>query len=397
MATTRGKGEGSIYKRASDGMWCASVELPPGLDNKRRRKVIVRKSKADCIAAFREAQAELKKSGDLNTSTLTVEKWMTHWLNDIAPKKIRPKTLAGYRTVVNGYIVPLLGKKRLQKLTADDVRKLQAVMESTPKDPTLRGMTDLPPGTVMLSSTYALLAHNALSAALKVALKDGGKVSVNVCDLVDRPRARNAEQKALGVQQAIQLLRHLADREDGPLWATYLLTGARRGEILGLEVDRVGDVLDLSWQLQRITDIPKAPNDWEYRPLGGTLYLSRPKSKAGYRIIPLVPPLSSILRLAIGDKREGLVFTRNGRPWDPDRATKEWRKVLQDAGLPGDVVLHGSRHTTVDLLYEAGVPEVNISEIVGHSTRSVTRGYKSRGNTKQLTDAMDKMSRLLEQ
>lgn len=397
MATTRGKGEGSIYKRASDGMWCASVELPPGLDNKRRRKVIVRKSKADCIDAFREAQAELKKSGDLNTSTLTVEKWMTHWLNDIAPKKIRPKTLAGYRTVVNGYIIPLLGKKRLQKLTADDVRKLQAVMESTPKDPTLRGMIDLPPGTVMLSSTYALLAHNALSAALKVALKDGGKVSVNVCDLVDRPRARNAEQKALDVQQAIQLLRHLAGREDGPLWATYLLTGARRGEILGLEVDRVTDVLDLSWQLQRITDITRAPNDWEYRPLGGTLYLSRPKSKAGVRIIPLVEPLRSILRLAIGDKQQGLVFTRNGRPWDPDRATKEWRKVLQDAGLPGDVVLHGSRHTTVDLLYEAGVPEAVISEIVGHSTRAVTRGYKSRGNTKQLTDAMDRMSRLLEQ
>lgn len=392
----RGKGEGSIYKRASDGMWCASVELPTGLDGKRRRKVIVRKNKADTVKAFREAQNELKKHGDLATNTITVEKWMTYWLNDIAPNDIRPKTLAGYRTVVNGYIIPLLGKKQIGKLTTQDVRDLHAVMQSTPKDPKLRGMDDLPPQTVMLSSTYTLLAHNALSVALRAALQDG-KVTVNVCELVKRPRARNAEQKALDLPQAIQLLQHLAGRQDGPLWATYLLTGARRGEILGLEVDRVTDVLDLSWQLQRITDITRAPNDWEYRQLGGTLYLTRPKSKAGWRVIPLVEPLRSILRLAIGDKREGLIFTRNGRPWDPDRATKEWRKVLQDAGLPDDIVLHGARHTSVDLLYEAGVPEAVISEIVGHSTRSVTRGYKSRGNTRQLTDAMDRMSKLLEQ
>lgn len=392
----RGKGEGSVYKRASDGMWCASVELPQGLDGKRRRKVIVRKNKADTVKAFRDAQAELEKHGDLSTNTITVEKWMTRWLNEIAPQDIRPKTLAGYRTVVNGYIIPLLGKKQLGKLTTQDIRDLHAVMQSTPKDPTLRGMDDLPPDTVMLSSTYALLAHNALSVALRVALQDG-KVKANVCELVKRPRPRNAEQKALDLPQAIQLLRHLAGRADGPLWATYLLTGARRGEILGLEADRVSDVIDLSWQLQRITDISKAPNDWEYRPLGGTLYLSRPKSKAGYRIIPLVEPLRSILRLQMRDQKDGLIFTRNGRPWDPDAATKAWRGVLQDAGLPGDIVLHGSRHTTVDLLYEAGVPEADISEIVGHSTRAVTRGYKTRGNTRQLTEAMDKMSRLLEQ
>lgn len=320
---------------------------------------------------------------------------MAHWMDDIAPLKIRPKTLAGYRTVVNGYIIPTLGKKRLEKLTAQDVRKLHAVMQSTPKDPTLRGRDDLPPETEMLSSTYTLLAHNALSAALKVALREG-KITANPCDLVDRPRKRLTEQKALDVQQAIRLLQHLATRADGPLWATYILTGARRGEILGLEADRVGDQLDLSWQLQRITDISKAPADWEYRELGGTLYLTRPKSRAGWRIIPLVEPLKSILGLQLAGRRDGLVFTRDGRPWDPDRATKEWRAVLVEAGLPDDVVLHGSRHTTVDLLYEAGVPEAVISEIVGHSSRAVTRGYKSRGNTRQLEDAMSKMSELLE-
>jgi integrase len=398
----RPKGEGAVYQRA-DGLWCTSIELPEGLEG-RRRKVICRKDKGAVVTEMRKAKAELDKYGDLATSSTSVEKWMAHWLDDIAPLKIRPKTLAGYRTVVNGYIVPLLGKKRLDKLTAQDVRTLHTVMQTTPKDPDLRGREDLPPDTVMLSSTYALLAHNALAAALKVALREG-KITTNPCELVDRPRARKAGQKALTLEEAIQLLQHLATHLDGDdkqskqnaaMWATYLLTGARRGEILGLEADRVTDQLDLSWQLQRITDISKAPADWEYRELGGTLYLTRPKSSAGWRVIPLVEPLKSILALQVGKQRDGLVFTRSGRPWDPDRATKDWNAILAEAGLPDDVVLHGSRHTTVDLLYEAEVPEPLIQEIVGHSTRSTTRGYRSKGNSKQLTAAMTKLSKMLE-
>lgn len=416
MATkTRGKGEGSVYKR-SDDLWCISIELPPGLDGKRRRKVIARKDKAALLVEMRAQQKELAKHGNLATSSTTVAKWMNHWMDDIAPLKIRPKTLAGYRTVVNGYIVPTLGKKRLEKLTAADVRKLHNIMQSTPKDPDLRGKPAdaLPeesclrvnakgehvehPGphdVLMLSSTYALLAHNALAAALKVALREG-KITANPCDLVDRPRKRLTEQKALDVDQAIRLLQHLATRADRALWATYILTGARRGEILGLETNRVTNELDLSWQLQRITDISKAPADWEYRELGGTLYLTRPKSRAGWRIIPLVEPLKSILRLHMAGQADGLVFTRGGDPWDPDAATKAWKALLVEAGLPDDVVLHGARHTTVDLLYEAGVPEQIIMEIVGHTTRAVTRGYKTRGNRPQLTAAMDKMSALLD-
>ena len=390
---TRGKGEGSVYKRA-DGLWCTSIELPPGPDNKRRRKVVCRKDKAAVVKVMQDNKKQLAIHGDITTNSVTVEKWVKHWIEDIAPLKIRPKTLSGYQSIVDRFIIPILGKKRLDKLSAHDIRALHQTIQSTPKDQTLRGTTDLPPGTEMLSGTYALAVHNVLSAALKVALRDG-KIPVNPCDLVDRPSRNVSDQKALDVPQAIQLLQYVATRPDGALWATYILTGARRGEVLGLEADRVGDHLDLSWQLQSLSDISKAPNNWEYRPLGGKLYLTRPKSKAGWRVIPLVEPLRSILKLHMGTQTEGLVFNRAGKPVDPYWVTKEWKRVLAAADLPTDVVLHGARHTTVDLLYEAGVPEAVISEIVGHSSRAVTRGYKSRGNSKQLADAMGKMSELL--
>jgi len=400
----RPKGEGGIYQRA-DGLWCAAVQLPESADGKRRRKVVARKDRAEVIKEMRRLQKELAQHGNLATNSYTVAAWITHWMDEIAPVKIRPKTLAGYRTVVQGYIIPVLGRKRLEKLTAQDVRALHQVMQSTPKDPALRGLKDVPDGTEMLSSTYTLLGHNVLSTALKAAVREG-HIAANVCEMVDRPRKRVTEQKALSVEQAIKLLQHLAPFLDGDdkqakmdatMWACYLLTGARRGEILGLEAQRVGEVLDLSWQLQRITDISKAPADWEKRHLRSTIYLTRPKSSAGWRVIPLVEPLRTIITDQLGNQTEGLVFTRDGQPWDPDRASKEWNALLVAAGLPTDIVLHGARHGTVDLLFEAGVPEILISEIVGHSSRATTRGYKSKGNTRQLTEAMNKMSKLLEQ
>lgn len=255
----------------------------------------------------------------------------------------------------------------------------------------MRAFSDPPEGTELLSSTYALLIHNALAGALKMAVREG-KISVNVCELVDRPTKRLTDEKALTLDEAIHLLMYLAEHPDGALWATYLFTGARRGEVIGLEVDRVTDVLDLSWQTQRIRDIKSAPADYEYRHLEGNLYLVRPKSKAGWRTPTLVEPLATILRRYIGERTEGLVFLRDGRPWDPADASKEWKKVLQGAGLPDDVKLHGTRHTVVDLLFEAGVPEAVTMEIVGHSTRAVTRSYRSRGNKKAIREAMEKMS-----
>lgn len=394
----RPKGEGGLYQRA-DGMWCVALELP-STDGKRRRKVICRKDKGAVVSELRAAKKELEKLGDLQTSSITLNDWAKTWLERIAPKDIKPRTLAGYRTVINGYILPTLGKKPLGKITAQDVRRLHETMAATPKDPKLRDAKDLPADTVMLSSTYILLAHNALSVMINAATQEG-HLSNNPCDVVSRPRKRKLEQQALTLKQAIELLRHVLNRENGALWACSLLTGARRGEVIGLEWDRVTDVLDLSWQLQRITNIKDVPDDFEYRQVKSTLYLTRPKSSSGWRIIPLVEPLKSILELhrqtaPTGDDGFNLVFREGNKPWDPDRVTKAWKALMKETGLPEDVVLHGARHGVVDLLYSAGVPEDLIQSIVGHSTRAMTRSYRTRVDVDRARAGMEKLSALLQ-
>ena len=179
----RGKGEGSLHKN-SNGLWEVKIELPRDRDGKRRRKVVRRKNKSEAIQVLRELKAELAKTGDLATSSVTLESWSEHWLAERA-KKLAPNTVNGYRVAFRDYINPLLGKRKLDKLTPQDIKHLHDVIQETPKDKALRSLSDPPEGTEYLSSTYALLVHNALSGALKMAVREG-KLSRNVCELVGR-------------------------------------------------------------------------------------------------------------------------------------------------------------------------------------------------------------------
>ena len=85
-----------------------------------------------------------------------------------------------------------------------------------------------------------------------------------------------------------------------------------------------------------------------------------------------------------------------GRPWDPDAATKAWARLLAEAGLPDNVVLHGARHTVVDLLDAAGVPLEIQKDIVGHSSVKMTRAYRTKVDQKLLAGALESMSKMLE-
>lgn len=393
----RGKGEGAIYKRAKDGAWVATIELPPGLGGKRRRKYIVRQDKGEVIKEMRAQQKKLDKLGDIPTSGLTVGRWLRRWIDDIAPSEIRPKSYASYKSTVDTWLIPTIGKHKVDSLTAHHVRQMFDTIMSTPKSQIIRKKPERewPKDCPKVGPDTAVKAHAVLSSALKTAMREG-KATRNVCEMVDPPRKAKVEQKALTTEQAIELLAHLAPRADRALWATYLLTGARRGEILGLEADRVGDTLDLSWQLQRITDITKAPADYEHRHLQGTLYLVRPKSSSGWRVLPLVEPLKSILKLHMQGRGPGLVFLDRGNPWDPDAATKAWSALLSEAGLPSDIVLHGARHTAVDLLDAAGVEWDLIKDIVGHSTKKMSQAYRTKVDMKRLTGALEQMSKMLE-
>lgn len=398
------KGEGSVFFRASDQKWVAMLELPSSDPTKRRRKSASADTEEAATKKLRDLRKELHKNGDLPTNSQTFASWLNVWFTTIALKKIRPKTAATYRTLIEQHIIPTIGKTQLEKLTPAHIRRVADAIEA-------KG----------LSSTTAMQAHRIMAVALKYAEREG-RVMKNVANLTDAPRRAARNLTVLTATDAVKVLRIVSGAPPWQIdpiasrWWAAFLTGARQGELLGLELDRVGDDLDLSWQLQRVAwehgcktkcgrkraaECPDRkitfPPDWEHRHLTGGLYLSRPKSSAGYRVIPLVEPLRTILERHIAaspPNHYGLVWTVNGSPIDPSRDNAAWHAALANAGVP-DARLHDARHTTASLLLEANVPEPIIMKILGHNSYAVTRNYQS-VDRRQLSDAMTSISALMQ-
>jgi integrase len=375
----RQKGTGGLYQRA-DGMWTGSVDLGFGANGKRRRKVVYSKNQKTAARKLAEARKAVEQTGDIPTATQTVEAWCTYWLEKVAAPRVRPRTLTTYRGHVGQYIVPAIGRVRLDKLGPQHVRQVHTYLAE-------KG----------LSSTTAQHAHVTLVKCLTDAVREG-LLPRNPAALVDAPRRAVSDRTALTAEQGIQLLLSVDSRND-PMtsrWAMALLTGQRQGECLGLEADRVfPDRIDVSWQLQRLPythgcktpcgrkrggNCPDrrlvVPAGFEYRDSNRPgLYLTRPKSKAGWRIIPLVDPLKTILERHLAGRTTGLVWTDDGKPVDPKDDNQAWHAALEAAGLPS-VPLHAARHTTATLLLEAGVDAHVVAQILGQSSVVVARGYQ---------------------
>lgn len=408
------KGSGSVYQRASDKRWCEALPLAT-YDGVRRRKVVTISPYDDNGKLLTEARAkkilnaktlpmkrELMLHGDIPTAGTTLSTWIDKWFTEISVKKIRSKSAASYRGLIDLHIKPAIGNVQVANLTPAHVRRVTAAMEA-------KG----------LSSTSARQAYQVLSTALEYAHREGLVVK-NVAKLVDPPRRAKTQLAILTAADGLKVLQSVTEDRLGPRWAAALLTGARQGELLGLELDRVGEDLDLSWQLQRLIwshgcgdkcgnkrgiDCPDRrmvfPNGSEHRQVGTGLWLTRPKSSAGWRIIPLVDPLRSIIErrvevAATEPNPHGLLWTSpklDGSPIDPREDSREWHAVLDRAGVP-QVPLHAARHTTASLLLKAGVPMEVIRKILGHSTAAMSASYMD-VDREQLKLALTNMSALM--
>lgn len=252
------------------------------------------------------------------------------------------------------------------------------------------------------SPTTIRNAHAVAAKAFDAAVREE-EIERNPVRLIEPPRPARPRLDVPTVVEARHLVDAFSTRPDGLKWMMYLLTGARRGEVVGLETSRVGTAVDISWQLQTLrrgeSGLPIAPPDFEYRHLYGGFYLTRPKTKEGWRIVPLISPLREMMQHHLETMAPNpwdLVFTRHGRPIDPNMETRLWPAVQREIlGDDRHVRLHDLRHAAVDLLYESNVPEELIVELVGHSARAMTRSYKSRAHVHRLSMAMAQVESLL--
>jgi integrase len=394
--------------------WQAAVEFPRQEDGKRVRRMARSKdynTAERLLAALRLQRAELAVRPPVPAEVPpppplipsgSLAAWLRFWLAQMVAQEVRPRTAEHYQLMVRLHIEPAIGHKRLLEVGTADVRAVHEHMRAAG-----------------LSETTVLQGHRVLAIALKQAHREG-YTHRDVAALVRPPRKSAPRTVTLSIDDARSIMTAANGVRLQSRWVAALTTGARQGELLGVEIDRVGTALDLSWQLQRFTwrhgcgglcgfkrgaecpaRVAPAPAGYERRHLTGALWLTRPKTAAGRRRIPLVEPLRSLVheRMDVASAESnpyGLLWTSDssrtpGSPIDPGDDSKAWHRLLRRAGV-SPAPLHHARHVAVDLLYEAGVPEVVAMELIGHSSVAMTRRYRSGASDQLLTSAMNAAS-----
>lgn len=173
-------------------------------------------------------------------------------------------------------------------------------------------------------------------------------------------------------------------------------TGMRRGEVLGLrwrDLDLEGGRLSIRQTVTLVDHKIVIAN----RTKTGK---GRAVDLDGTTIAELraqrVRQAQELLLLGIRADDDTLVFGHpDGRPYNPDRFSREFDRALLRYPALTRIRLHDLRHTWATLALEAGVATKIVSERLGHSTTAITSDIYSHVTPTMGADAAERVAGLI--
>lgn len=400
-------GTGSIYKRSRDGRWVAVIEDGWHANGTRKRIHVTGKTEGDVRRKLRDRKAA-KARGQTADTRVTVKAWANTYL-EIRVADLSPKAYNAAANPIRNWVVPTIGHKRLTDLTPADIRAVAAAQRKKGRQP---------------HDT-----HRVMMTMLRAAVGEGHALPATVLAAKPPAKAAPSDRAAMTDAEALAVLRVAADLPHGSRWLVAMVYGMRLNECLGLTWDAVdftagshGEIV-IEWQLQALpynisrdrTSGFRIPDGYEARHLVDAFHLVRPKTRAGYRVAPLLAPVADALR-AWRDHSptnpHGLVWPNlRGRPANDKNDREEWWAIQATAGVshpvrmrtdeatgervPAYFHIHECRNFAATTLLDAGVDEHVITDLLGHSTLAASLRYRTR-RREPLREAMEKVAERLQ-
>ena len=354
---------GSIRKE-QNGLWSFVVDTAVlGAPRRQHRRRGFR-TRREAQQALDRLKASVDRGEFVERSRQTLREYMERWLPAIRGT-IEPSTWESYERNIGNHLLPALGDIPLQALTPDDLSDLYATLAES-------GRRD---GRGGLSARTVQYCHVILHRALSDAVRRGSVVR-NVSDyaLVPAPkrRRRSAEMATWAASEVAAFLDATHDDRLYYVWHVALMTGMRRGEVLGLrwrDCDLEAGRLRLVRQLRVVRHVPE---------------FSDLKTDRSRRQVGLDPETVKLLRqhrraqleerLMVGDgyRDSDLIFAQpDGDHYHPEAVSKVFDRRVSRWGLPR-ITFHDTRHTWATLALQAGVHPKVVSERLGHASVAFT-------------------------
>jgi len=279
----------------------------------------------------------------LRRKSITMAEFTAKWDEDYLVVRqqlgrLKESTLVGYRVNLRVHIQPFFGRTRLDEIGLPHVREFVKAMLAK----------QLKPATV-------LKAVAIVKEMFKHAVQ-WGYLDANPALYIERPRVEIEEMEILTPPE-IRRLFEAAEEPVRTLLLCAVLTGMRRGELLGLKWE------DIDFEGNRI-HVRRAL--WRGK-------FVTPKSRRSRRAIDMGPTLKAALgRLPSRFKGEIVFTSPEGGVMDPDNfSSRDWARVLRRSKLKR-IRFHDLRHTYASLLIAQGAHPKYIQVQLGHASIQTT-------------------------
>ena len=298
----------------------------------------------------------------LPEKSMSTREYLLDWLEVYVKVNLRRSTYLGYQRIVKNHLLAHLGEIPLKDVTPINIDRLYAFLLQN-------GRAD---GKGGLSAKSVLYTHRVLNEAMEHAVKKRLIYLNPIKSVMNIPKPKRFKG---GVYSADEILRLLAIVKDTRLEVPVALAavcGLRRGECLALTAD------DIDFENQIIT-INKQLLELENKAVVG-----EPKSEESNRLVSAPVEVFEIIErhlqrnkrnknlLGCEYEDHGLITCNdNGTPIRPVYFSKNFAKVIAKNGMK-HIRFHDLRHSCASLMLKSGVAMKTASQILGHSTISVT-------------------------
>ena len=261
------------------------------------------------------------------------------YLESYAPSKLKASTMAGYRALLAGFLLPRIGDLCIDAIDAAVVRRLDAEMVG-------RG---LKAGT---RRQAAIVVRSILS---RYAVEAGLLATAPVLPSMPRQGAKLPATMTSAEFDAV-LAASLPEHRLAFIVAAD--AGLRAGEVRGL----------------RWCDV-----DMEQAHLTVRVAICRgvagPPKSGSERVVPLSARLLTALRAVVpGKPGDRVCRTKYGEPWKEYGLSQAWRRTCDRAEVKR-WRLHDLRHLFVSELFRGGTGAPTVQALAGHASLATTSRY----------------------
>ena len=327
------------------------------------------------------------RKGIVSIENPTFEEYAKYVIDLKERNGAKHKTIYGYKGLLERIIdvnCNGIGHLKLQDIRAEHLNRLYITLGN-------KGQNQVTGGG--LSAKTIIEHHRFISAVLSQAVKEQ-LIPYNTAQRATPPKLPKHEAECFEVEDIQAIIKAVKTKPLKWQALTYLLiaTGARRGEILGLQwksVDFKSNQLYLC-------------NNLLYTSEKGVYSTSLKTNENRYVSVPsdVMDVLKRLkreqedLEYVLGDEWEnsGYVFTQvNGKPMHPDSITSFFKKLEKKYNLP-HINPHKFRHSQASILINQGVDIVTVSKRLGHAKTSTTSDIYAhilRKSDEKATDVID--------